>query len=143
MLFSDESQFNLFGSDGRQWCEKRVGEEFLPRNVKKQVKHGEGCITPWGCLHCIKGNMDHCIHCCNPLLQNLKKELWAALLLRPCLSPTGPVGPIRSDPESGRQVHGNGCEGFSEVIDLLFPEEDAKCLQFTRLRIGLYRNKLQ
>ena len=25
-----------------------------------------------------------------------------SLLLRPCLSPTGPVGPIRSNPESGR-----------------------------------------
>ena len=66
---------------------------------------------------------------------------WEALL-RPCLSPTGPVGLIGSDPESGRQVHGNGCEGFGEVIDQ-HPEEDAKCLQFTRLRIrSLYRVKL-
>ena len=32
-----------------------------------------------------------------------------------------------SDSESGRQVHGNGCEGFSKVIDQ-HPEEDAKCL---------------
>ena len=39
------------------------------------------------------------------------------VLLRPCLSPTGPVGPIGSDPKSGGQAHGNGCEGFGEVID--------------------------
>ena len=48
-------------------------------------------------------------------------------LLWPCLSPTGPVGLIGSDLESGGQVHGNGCEGFGEVIDQ-HPEEDAKCL---------------
>ena len=34
-------------------------------------------------------------------------------------------------------------EGFGEVIDQ-HPEEDAKCLRFTRLRIrGLYQNKLR
>ena len=63
-------------------------------------------------------------------------------MLRPCLSPTSPVGPIGSDPESDGQVHGNRCEGFGEVIDQR-PEEDTKCLQFTRLRIrSLYRVKL-
>ena len=65
------------------------------------------------------------------------------LVLRPCLSLTGPAGPIGSELESDGQVHGKGCDGFGEVIDQ-HPEEDTKCLQFTRLRIrGLYRNKLQ
>ena len=54
-----------------------------------------------------------------------------------CSSPTGPVGPIGSDPESGRQVDSKGCEGFGEVINQ-HSEEDAKCLQFTRLRIRVY-----
>ena len=71
VLFSDESQFNLFGSDGRQWCWRRVGEECLLRNVKKRVKHRGGslmvwgCITPWGVgrLHRIKGNMDSKQYC--------------------------------------------------------------------------------
>ena len=76
-------------------------------------------------------------------LNSIPGDLFPLCLLRPCPSPTGPVGPIGSDPESGGQVHGNGCEGFGEVIDQ-HPEEDAKCLQFTRLRIGsLYQNKLQ
>ena len=47
------------------------------------------------------------------------------------------MGPFRSDPESGGQVHGNGCEGFGKVIDQC-PEEDVKCLRFTRLRIQGY-----
>ena len=39
VLFSDEFQFNPFGSDGRPWCWRRIGEKFLLGNVKKQVKH--------------------------------------------------------------------------------------------------------
>ena len=48
--FSDESKFKLFGSDGRQWCRRRPGEEFLDRNVKQTVKHGGGNIQVWGCI---------------------------------------------------------------------------------------------
>jgi hypothetical protein len=69
--FSDESKFNLFGSDGHQYCRRRPGEEFLDRNVKKTVKHGGGsvnvwgCITPGGvgCLHCVVGNMNADQYC--------------------------------------------------------------------------------
>ena len=48
-------------------------------------------------------------------------------VLQPYSSPTGPVGPIGSDLESGRQVHGKGGEGLGKVIDQC-PEEDTKCL---------------
>ena len=58
-------------------------------------------------------------------------------MFQPCSSPTGPIGPIGSDPEFSRQVNSKGCEGFSKVINQ-HPEEDAKCLQFTRLRIRVY-----
>jgi hypothetical protein len=69
--FSDESRFKLFGSDGRMWCRRRPGEEFLDRNVKQTVKHSGGrimvwgCITPWGTgqLHCVEGNMDSKQYC--------------------------------------------------------------------------------
>ena len=50
VVFSDESKFNLFGSDGKQYCRRRVGEEFRPQNVKKTVKHGGGSLQVWGCL---------------------------------------------------------------------------------------------
>lgn len=48
--YTDESKFNLFGSDGKTYCRRRPGEEFLPQNVSKQVKHGGGNIQVWGCL---------------------------------------------------------------------------------------------
>ncbi|KAF7969487.1 hypothetical protein HWV62_27229 [Athelia sp. TMB] len=48
--FSDKSKFNLFGSDGRHYCRRRPGEEYLKRNVKKTVKHGGGSVMVWGCI---------------------------------------------------------------------------------------------
>lgn len=48
--FLDESQFILFGSDGKLYCRRRPGEEFQARNVKKTVKHGRGSIQVWGCI---------------------------------------------------------------------------------------------
>jgi len=50
VIFSDESKFNLFGSDGKMYCRRRPGEELLPRNVTKIVKHGGGSVMVWGCL---------------------------------------------------------------------------------------------
>ena len=43
--YSDELKFNLFGSDGREWCWTRAGEAF-----KKTVKHGGGSVMVWGCI---------------------------------------------------------------------------------------------
>ena len=64
--YSDESKFNLFGSDGREWCWRRVGEAFRDCNTQKTVKHGGGSVMVWGCitpygvgrLHRIDGIMD-------------------------------------------------------------------------------------
>ena len=64
--FSDESKFNLVGSDGIQWCYRRPHEAFDPRYVRKVVKHGGGNIMVWGVitpegvgrLHRVEGNMD-------------------------------------------------------------------------------------
>jgi hypothetical protein len=42
--YSDEKKFNLFGSDGRKYCHRRVGEEFLDQNVIKTMKHGGGSL---------------------------------------------------------------------------------------------------
>ena len=101
---------------GRQLCERSM------RSWERSTGHENGAVWAW--------EWD-------------QRVLKGVYLLRPCLSPTSPVGPIGSDPESDGQVHGNRCEGFGEVIDQR-PEEDAKCLRFTRLRIrSLYRNKLR
>lgn len=50
VIISDESKFNLFGSDGRQYCRRRAGEELQEKNVKKTMKHGGGKVTVWGCV---------------------------------------------------------------------------------------------
>ena len=49
-VFSDESKYNLFGSDGKQWCWRRDDEAYLDRNVVKVVKHGGGSLMVWGCI---------------------------------------------------------------------------------------------
>lgn len=48
--FSDESKFLLHGSDGKKYCCRRPGQEFLERNVKKTVKHGGGSLMVWGVI---------------------------------------------------------------------------------------------
>lgn len=50
VIFSDESKFNIFGSDGRTWCWKKVGQRLAPHAVKPTVKHGGGSIMIWGCM---------------------------------------------------------------------------------------------
>lgn len=71
IIFSDESKFVLFGLDGKQYCRRRPGEELLPRNVKKTVKHGGGNVMVCGCLtehgpgrlHRVDGRMDAAQYC--------------------------------------------------------------------------------
>jgi hypothetical protein len=66
VVFSDESKFNLFGSDGRQWCWREPGQANDARYTKKKLKHGGGNLMVWGCithhgvghLHRIDGIMD-------------------------------------------------------------------------------------
>lgn len=66
VLFSDESKFNLIGSDGMSYVRRPVNKRYDPRYCKKTVKHGEGNIMVWGCfsangvgpLHKINGIMD-------------------------------------------------------------------------------------
>ncbi|CDO75639.1 hypothetical protein BN946_scf184840.g22 [Trametes cinnabarina] len=50
VVFSDESIFKVFGSDGKQYCWRRTGEALQPQNVKKMVKHDGGKVMVWGYL---------------------------------------------------------------------------------------------
>lgn len=66
VVFSDESKFNLIGSDGMDYCWRRPGEALAPQNTTKVVKHGGGHVMVWGCLtrngfghlHRVNGNMN-------------------------------------------------------------------------------------
>lgn len=66
VLFSDESKFNVFGSDGMRYVRRPPNKRLQARYCTKTVKHGGGSVMVWGCfsaagvgpLHRINGIMD-------------------------------------------------------------------------------------
>ena len=50
MLWSDESKFNLFGSDGKVIVWRSPKEEFGPERTIPTVKHSGGNVKCWGCF---------------------------------------------------------------------------------------------
>ena len=50
ILFSDESKFCLFGSDGRRYVRRPSGEREAARYLRPTVKHGGGNVLVWGCF---------------------------------------------------------------------------------------------
>ncbi|GFV67025.1 transposable element Tcb1 transposase [Trichonephila clavipes] len=45
VIFSDESKFNIHGSDGHQKVWKKANAALEPKNMRGTVKHGGGLIT--------------------------------------------------------------------------------------------------
>ena len=50
VIWSDESKFNLFGSDGKVMVWRKPEEVFDPHCTVATVKHGGGSVTVWGCF---------------------------------------------------------------------------------------------
>lgn len=50
VIWSDESKFNLFGSDGIVKVWRKEGEALLPQCLRKTVKHGGGSVMLWGSM---------------------------------------------------------------------------------------------
>ncbi len=50
VIFSDESKFMLFKSDGRQYCWIKPGQALDNRFTQKTVKHGGGSLMVWGAI---------------------------------------------------------------------------------------------
>ena len=76
VLWSDESKFNLFGTDGKVMVWRAPKEEFQPACTVPTVKHGGGNVKVWGCfawngvgnLAFIDGNMTGYMY--NGILEN-------------------------------------------------------------------------
>ncbi|GFV77534.1 transposable element Tcb2 transposase [Trichonephila clavipes] len=49
-IFSDESKFNIFKSDGRKLVWRKPCTAFHTKNVLPTVKHGGGSVMIWGCM---------------------------------------------------------------------------------------------
>ena len=70
VLFTDESKYNIYGSDGRTRVWRRPNTAYDPKNTIKSVKHGGGNVLVWGCiggkgvgnLEIIDGIMDHRVY---------------------------------------------------------------------------------
>jgi hypothetical protein len=66
VVFSDESKFNLIGSDGIRWVRRRNGEALKDCHMKKRVQGGGGSVMVWGCitatgfgrLHRVEGHLN-------------------------------------------------------------------------------------
>jgi hypothetical protein len=50
VLWSDESKYSLFGSDGIHYVRRPVGKRFDYRYQIPTVKHGGGSVMVWGCF---------------------------------------------------------------------------------------------
>lgn len=48
MLFSDESKFQLFGSDDRKYVRRPTGTRYNVRYQIPTLKHGGENVMPWG-----------------------------------------------------------------------------------------------
>jgi len=50
IVWSDESKFNVFGSDGKPYVRRPPNKQLDPKYTKKTVKHGGASIMVWGCF---------------------------------------------------------------------------------------------
>lgn len=81
VIFSDESKFNIFGSDGQIRIWRKSKQELNPKNLQSTVKHGGGGVMVWGCMSSrgvgklviIEGIMDKYLYL-NILKENLKES---------------------------------------------------------------------
>lgn len=50
VIFSDESKFNLFSSDGRRTVWRKPNSALEIKNIIPTIKHGGGSVLVWGCM---------------------------------------------------------------------------------------------
>ncbi|CAB5384973.1 unnamed protein product [Rhizophagus irregularis] len=57
VVWSDESKFNVFGSDGREYCWKKKGKPLKDQHVKGTIKFGGGGVFVWRCFTAQDGSI--------------------------------------------------------------------------------------
>ncbi|GFU36386.1 transposable element Tc1 transposase [Trichonephila clavipes] len=50
VIFSDESNFNIFDSDGRRMVWRKPNTSYHPKHTTPTVKHEGGSVMVWGCV---------------------------------------------------------------------------------------------
>lgn len=81
IIWSDESRFKLFRSDGRVWTWRKVGHRYHTNHLIPTVKHGGGGVMVWSCfsweslgpLVIVEGTMNGPKYC--NMLQNVEEAL--------------------------------------------------------------------
>lgn len=77
VLFSDETRYKIFNSDGMKRVRRPINTRFNPKYVTPTVKHGKGSVFLWGCfswngvgpLHPINDTMDRFVY--RDIMQNV------------------------------------------------------------------------
>jgi Transposase/DDE superfamily endonuclease len=62
ILWSDESKFNLFGSDGQKYVRRPVLKRYDKRYQLPTVKHGGGSVMVWGMFFFLAPDRLGCFH---------------------------------------------------------------------------------
>lgn len=77
VLFSDETRYKIFNSDGMRRVRRPINTRFNPKYVTPTIKHGKGSVFLWGCfswngigpIHFINDTMDRFVY--RDIMQNV------------------------------------------------------------------------
>lgn len=77
VLFSDETRYKIFNSDGMRRVRRPINTRFNPKYVTPTIKHGKGNVMLWGCfswngagpIHFINETMDRFVY--RNIMQNV------------------------------------------------------------------------
>jgi transposase len=75
VIFSDESRFNLWGSDGVEYTYQYKGDSKKPFNYKTKRKQGGGSMIVWGCMTALGPD-----YACRLLEKSMNSDLYQYVL---------------------------------------------------------------